>query len=477
MSGQEKLVLIAFVVSALVIATIAVTYAILFYLYGKYKTLHLKRAFEDETIEKYLTRRYARLIERKREEGGTKALVWSYTHCVRKDQHRGKISRIFVNVVFVLLALVLLAAFIAAAVFNAQNQEFYVGNVTYLTIRTGSMSEASSANEYLKTENLTDRIEQYALIGIEKTDESDIKLYDIVAYRHEDEVIVHRIIKITEGEDGGLLYTLRGDANAASFSYEKNITFDRFVGRYTGYQNYGLGILFTYLQSNIGLIALAFGFLVLIIADITEDRISAVYDARILYVAGLLDREGAGGRKALPAESAEEKKRQKKPAGEKRKAVGGRPVPVPVAVPVPVPVPVMQPPVPVLMSAPPAVFGNARLAALYDAVRAELLAYAGVLPTAEGGAERFVCRGRTFARLAAHEKAVLLYLPLRMNSDEKLGVRNIAENAAKAGLADTPLLIFVCDGRRLRLARKLVRLAAKKHGIPTKAEVRAKCGN
>lgn len=45
------------------------------------------------------------------------------------------------------------------------------------------METANSNNVYIKEHNLTNQIEQFAMIGIDKVDEKDIQLYDVIALK------------------------------------------------------------------------------------------------------------------------------------------------------------------------------------------------------------------------------------------------------------------------------------------------------
>lgn len=65
LAGQEKLQSIAFVVSMLVIIGMAITFSILFLLYGRYKIANIKNGHEDPLVEKDIRRKYRKIIEGK----------------------------------------------------------------------------------------------------------------------------------------------------------------------------------------------------------------------------------------------------------------------------------------------------------------------------------------------------------------------------------------------------------------------------
>ena len=182
---------------------------------------------------------------------------------------------------------------IVSVSYKLMGETFYFGNTTMLTIKTGSMETANDANTYLDENNLTNQIEQYSIITLNKVKSDDeLNLYDIAAYEHDNTIYVHRIIrKYTNLTTGVTYYTFRGDANSESLSFELTITLDDIVGKYTGFQNYGLGVTLTYLQSTIGIVAMAAALIFLITYNVTEDRIETNYYKRILLISQELDKK------------------------------------------------------------------------------------------------------------------------------------------------------------------------------------------
>lgn len=78
---------------------------------------------------------------------------------------------------------------------------------------------------------------------------------------------------------------MQGDSNPSSLSYEKELTFDDFIGKYNGYQNYGLGVTLTYIKSNIGIIAILGAAIFLFLATYAEEMINNEYKTRLLLLA------------------------------------------------------------------------------------------------------------------------------------------------------------------------------------------------
>ena len=277
LQGQGPLTTISFVVSVTVIVCMTLAFAVLFFLYTKYKLKTIEGGLEDGTLLPRLEDEYEKTAE-----AGETAFAW----LCRKNRF-DKVLRVVMDALFAFLIIVLVGVSAIAIAFRVRGGQFFLGNTAYYAIQTGSMSEKSLNNPYY--EKLPDnQIEQYALVGIKKVSEAELKLYDVVAFEVEGVVYVHRIVKISE-TDGAKLYTTMGDANFGSMTSEINMPFSRILGRYEGFQSLGLGVAIVYLQSNIGMIALLFAFLLLVVIDLSEWRIGRNYEERFLELAELLD--------------------------------------------------------------------------------------------------------------------------------------------------------------------------------------------
>lgn len=275
---QGALTTISFVVAITVIFCMAAAFGILFCLYGKYKLRSIENGLEDGELLPRLEEEF----EKEAEEGEC-AQDW----LERKNGSEKRI-RVVMDAVLCFLILLMLSFSAAAIAFRAQGDRFSFGGISYFAIMTGSMEEKNFDNPYY--ERLPDnQIRQYSMIGIKKTDEASLELFDVVAFESGGRVYVHRIVRISE-KDGQKLYTTMGDANAGSMTAEINMTFDKIIGRYNGFQSFGLGVLVTYLESNIGIISLLFAFLLLFIIDLCENRINKRYDERMAELAIMLDR-------------------------------------------------------------------------------------------------------------------------------------------------------------------------------------------
>ena len=144
----------------------------------------------------------------------------------KKNEKKVKIRRVISKTISYFI-LVLVVGFFGFSLYSRVfNNNLIFGDSGLVVISSGSMSERNKANTYLDTYSLNNQFDTYDIIGITKyKDISDLKLYDVVAFYGEDDVIyVHRIIKINSDNT----YVTRGDSNNLDDTnriYEGNLEF------------------------------------------------------------------------------------------------------------------------------------------------------------------------------------------------------------------------------------------------------------
>lgn len=268
--GLSTLVLI---VSAISLVCFAIVYICIFSFYYFNRKKCIENKLEDNEVIKILDKDVEKYDKKK-----NKKLSFIETYYKRKK--RKKVGNIISNSIVGIFLVVLIGFFVWATVMKSNDQITYFGDKTYLVVQTSSMASINDNNKYLKDgsidskDRMNTRISQYAFIGIDKfKSEDQIKVYDIVAFRMDDKIIVHRVYSIGEEKDGHKLFTFRGDANPASMSGEINVTSDRIVGVFDGYQNQVLGSIVIYIQSGTGLISVFAIAIVLMVYIFYYDRI------------------------------------------------------------------------------------------------------------------------------------------------------------------------------------------------------------
>ncbi len=268
---------ISFVISVTVIACMAITFASLFFLYGRAKSKSVKFGAEDEAIKRGLNADLKKFKTK------------SYTQAFAKRKKKERVVRIVTDVLFALVILAVGAATALAVVLRIKGQQIYLGGTTYVTVLTSSMQTKNENNEFLKEHDDGVRISQYALIGIDKAEPSALEEGDIIAFKYDDEkIFVHRIVSI-KTSDGARTFTTMGDANSSSSFNERDITEDRIIGVYNGFNAKFAGVMLIYLRSNIGLVTLIFVFLLLGAIDISSSLATRTYEKRQKTLASQLD--------------------------------------------------------------------------------------------------------------------------------------------------------------------------------------------
>ena len=85
----------------------------------------------------------------------------------------------------------------------------YINGEYYVSVNTTSMAAPLSSNTYLASNKLTNQIKQYDVACFDKLEEQEISLYDIILFKKDNKLIVHRVVEITENG-----YITKGDNNS-----------------------------------------------------------------------------------------------------------------------------------------------------------------------------------------------------------------------------------------------------------------------
>lgn len=201
-----------------------------------------------------------------------------YEYKVKAKRSKGGIIR---SVIIDIILLGLVGFIIYANWYSKENNYLYNFNgSTYVTIRSGSMSEANVNNTYLEEYNLTNQIPTFSLIRLDEVkDTSTVRLYDVCAYRNSrGTLIVHRIID-EEVINNTRYFTFRGDNNLSSdylLVSENDVLY-----KYTGVINVPLGYVVSYVSSSFGLLSMAYIFIALFILDCYDKKKDKKYLERV----------------------------------------------------------------------------------------------------------------------------------------------------------------------------------------------------
>ena len=103
----------------------------------------------------------------------------------------------------------------------------YINGQYYVSVNTDSMAAPLAENTYLDFNKLTNQIKQYDVAVIDKYDNQEIKLYDIILFKKDNKYIIHRVIEILNDGDS---YQTQGDNNIMKDDFIVNK--DEIIGIY-----------------------------------------------------------------------------------------------------------------------------------------------------------------------------------------------------------------------------------------------------
>lgn len=272
---------IGWIIATSVLVVVIVLLAVLFFFLIKYEKKIIINGLDDETIFQKINDDID-----KYQRSNKEASLESFKKYHYKNRKYGKIGNVFIDIFLGLLGLILLAMMVCSLVFKSYGNNMTFGNTTYVIVQDNSMSVVDSSNTYIESdkdqnEYLSERILQYSLIGLDKYESSDlINKYDIVAFKNNDSIIVHRVIAIAKDADSKVYYTLKADGYGESNSYELAVSESLIVGVFNGFNNTFLGRYITFLQSYTGVIIICLFVLLMLFYDVLSSKLDKVKKQR-----------------------------------------------------------------------------------------------------------------------------------------------------------------------------------------------------
>lgn len=102
-----------------------------------------------------------------------------------------------------------------------------INNQYYVSVNSDSMSQSLETNTYLKNNNLTNQIAQYNIAVIDKIDGTEVKQYDVILFKKNNMLIVHRVVNINANGN----FVTQGDKNINPDNWE--VTYEEVIGKYS----------------------------------------------------------------------------------------------------------------------------------------------------------------------------------------------------------------------------------------------------
>lgn len=203
---------------------------------------------------------------------------------IRKQREKSAKKTAVFRTLEILLSAALFVAAIAVFFFSLQvkiNEKKPVERNVIKVVKSASMAEKDGFNKYLTENNLNDQIQMFDLIVVSPLPkESDLKLYDIVVYEADGQMIVHRIVDIKEADETHpqRRFVLQGDANRYSDKFP--VLYSQMKGIYGGKKVPYIGSFVVFMNSPAGWLCVLLVVAVCIAYPFLEKKLKKEADLR-----------------------------------------------------------------------------------------------------------------------------------------------------------------------------------------------------
>lgn len=203
---------------------------------------------------------------------------------IRKQREKSARKTAVFRTLEILLSAALFVAAITVFFFSLQvkiNEKKPVERNVIKVVKSASMAEKDGFNKYLTENNLNDQIQMFDLIVVSPLPkESDLKLYDIVVYEADGQMIVHRIVDIKEADETHpqRRFVLQGDANRYSDKFP--VLYSQMKGIYGGKKVPYIGSFVVFMNSPAGWLCVLLVVAVCIAYPFIEKKLKKEADLR-----------------------------------------------------------------------------------------------------------------------------------------------------------------------------------------------------
>ncbi len=201
----------------------------------------------------------------------------------REKQKKGCLIDCIVS--FILCGL-LVVCFCFSLYVNLQEERSFEAIPTLNVVKTSSMAYKDPENEYLFENNINNQLSRFDLVlTYKKPAEEELKLYDIVVYKQEDMLVIHRIVGIeepSESHPNERYFLCQGDANRIPDKFP--VKYEQIKGIYKGESIPFVGSFILFMQSPAGWLCILLVVFAVIATPIAEKKIFAAEDERIAEI-------------------------------------------------------------------------------------------------------------------------------------------------------------------------------------------------
>ena len=213
---------------------------------------------------------------------------------IKKQREKEKKSAVF-SVLEKIISITLLVIAITVFFFSLDvkiNEKKPVERNVVKVVKSPSMSIKDEFNKYLVENDLNDQIQMFDLIRVSPLPkESELKLYDIVVYEVDGQMVIHRIVDIKEPDEkhSERQFLLRGDANRYSDKFP--VLYSQMRGIYTGKKVPYIGSFVIFMNSPAGWLCVLLVVVVCVAYPFIDKKLKKEIDLRFAVIQAQLQNE------------------------------------------------------------------------------------------------------------------------------------------------------------------------------------------
>ena len=201
-----------------------------------------------------------------------------------KEKHKTAVFRIFEKVFSALFLMFSIAVFgFSLEIKINENQP--ISRTAVKVVVSQSMSEKEKSNKYLFDNNLNNQVEMFDLIVMNPLpNEEEIKLYDVVVYETQGQMVLHRIVEIKDVDEEYNVkrYIFKGDANKEAD--KTPVLYSQMRGIYRGNRIQYLGSFVIFINSPAGYLCIFLIVVTLIAYPLIERKLVKEIKRRLAIV-------------------------------------------------------------------------------------------------------------------------------------------------------------------------------------------------
>ena len=201
-----------------------------------------------------------------------------------KEKHKTAVFRIFEKVFSALFLMFSIAVFgFSLEIKINENQP--ISRTAVKVVVSQSMSEKEKSNKYLFDNNLNNQVEMFDLIVMNPLpNEEEIKLYDVVVYETQGQMVLHRIVEIKDPDEEYNVkrYIFKGDANKEAD--KTPVLYSQMRGIYRGNRIQYLGSFVIFINSPAGYLCIFLIVVTLIAYPLIERKLVKEIKRRLAIV-------------------------------------------------------------------------------------------------------------------------------------------------------------------------------------------------